>query len=471
MTHKREKKIVGQWRLVWVLGLALLWCLATPAQALKAEHREVLPNGVTLMVSPTLASPTVSINIFVKVGSFEEDSSISGISHFYEHLFFRGTASMHGQQFKRSLEAIGGNANANTNRDYTHFFVNLPKEKVKEGIALMADAYLNSQLDPEAIDQERKAVLEEYNMGQDNPQRLIYDRVYSLAYGDNHPYSLPIIGTEQNIRNFQREDFMRFRETFHTPERTTVVVVGDVNLQEILPLLRQSFGSFHRSSGKSMRRAAAIPAPTQPVEDVMNFHLKNCLLMLGFPGPCVHDKPDIYRMDVAMFLLGIGRSSLLEREVVDKELALNAGADFLTQRFPGMLIVYAVSKPEKEKEAREALLGAIDKLKQGNFSERDVRRAKAFLCSNFDLGNESNAGKASSLGFYASVGEEAFPADYTKRIREVSAADVTAVAKKYFGNGYYSVTMRDTQPEVKRHSKLDDYDNMGRRKRSAGGWW
>ncbi len=451
--------------LIGLLTAIMLLCgTAGPAQALEAAHREVLPNGVTLLVTPTLASPTVSVNIFVKMGSFEEGAEINGISHFYEHLFFRGTPRWPGYQFKRHLEAIGGSTNANTGRDMTHFFVNVPKQKAVEAVEMMADAFVNAELEPVAIEQERKAVLEEYGLGADNAQRLVHDRMYLLAYGADHPYGLPVIGNETNLRSFKRDDFLRFRETFYTPGRTTVAIIGDLSLREILPVARRCFGQFHRSHGeRPLRQAANRVAPAQTVEATMDFNIKNTLLMLGFPGPSVHDRPDIYRMDVAAFLLGIGRGSIIERDVVAKEKALSAGVDFLTQRFSGLAVLYSITKPGGEDVAREALLAAVQRLKDGDISERDLLRAKNFLKSNFNLGNESNAGKAESLGFYTTIGEPDFPKTYCQHLDEVSVADVAAVANKYFTDSYYAVTMSHSEPKVKRHSKLDDYDPMGRR--------
>ena len=457
---------------VGAMVIAVWIVLVCPAAALKADYREVLPNGVTVLISQALASPTVSVNIFVKVGSFEEDGDINGISHFYEHLFFRGTPRWPGYDFKRRLEALGGSTNAETTRDLTHFYVNLPKENAVSALEMMADAYINAELDPEAIDQERKAVLEEYNIGMDNPQRLVYDRLSALAYGSGHPYCVSVIGTESNIRRFQRADFQRFREVFYTPERTVVAIVGDVRPQDIMPAVRRQFGSFTRSSGRPLRRAAKISAPERVVDEVMHKNIKHSMVLLGFPGPSVHDKPDIYRLDVASFLLGVGRGSIINRDVVDNGKALSAGVDFLTQRFSGLILLYAVAPEDKIGEAREALLASADKLKRGEVSERDLRRAQNFLRGNFQLSNERNAGKAESLGFYASLGEESFPEDYCAQLDAVTVRDVQEAANKYFTDGYYAVTMkRAPEPEQKRRSRLDDYDAMGRRRAPGSRWF
>ncbi|MBZ0171998.1 MAG: insulinase family protein, partial [Phycisphaerales bacterium] len=298
------------------LALGLLVLLAAlPAFALAKPHREVLPNGLTLVVLPTRSSPTVSLNVFVKVGSFEETPETSGIAHFYEHLFFRGTPSISGFQFKRAIEAIGGSTNASTTRDFTHYYINLPKAFAGDGLGLLADALINAELTPESIDQERKAVLEEYRLGGESPARIVNGRIFEMAYPE-HPYGKPIIGTEANINRFAREDFVQFRDKFYAPERTSVVIVGDVEPEDILPRARELFGTFRRENPAPDVAVSVGPRPGEEVRSVESLPSRNCFVILGYRGPSVKDRPDIYRVDVMSFLLGVGRGSLLGKEVV-----------------------------------------------------------------------------------------------------------------------------------------------------------
>ncbi len=440
-----------------LLSLLLVTAVAAPALAFEAPHREVLPNGATLVVLPTRASPTVSVNVFVKVGSFEESTQTSGITHFYEHLFFRGTPSLSGYQFKRAIESLGGSANASTTRDFTHFFVNLPRMQVEQGMRLLADALINAELSPEAVDQERKAVLEEYRLGSESPQRVLSTRIFEMAYGQ-HPYARPIIGTEENITNFQRQDFLAFRDAYYAPERTSVVIVGDVELGQILPQARQLFGTFRRETSVPEASAPSVPVPQAEVRVVEpTGSSRTSFVVLGYPGPSVKDRPDVYRVDVMTFLLGIGRGSLLSRELVDTNKALEAGVDFLTQRYPGLIVVSGVAAAGQEEGLRAELLAAIDHLRTGNFSDQDLARAKNFLRSTYILGNETNAGKADSLGFYAAIDDMDFATGYLREIDKVTRQDVVEAALKYFGPGYYCLILKartgTEQDEEKRASR------------------
>ncbi len=429
-------------RIASLVSVLVLLVLAAPALALEKPHREVMPNGATLVVLPTRSSPTVSVNVFVKVGSFEESARTSGITHFYEHLFFRGTPTLSGSQFKRAIEAIGGSANASTTRDFTHFFVNLPRTEVEQGMRLLADALVNAELDPQAVDQERKAVLEEFRLGSESPQRILSSRIFEMAYGE-HPYARPIIGTEENITNFQRQDFLDFRDAFYAPERTSVVLVGDVELARILPQARQLFGTFRREKPVQEVSPPAVTPPSEEIRVVEPTSAsRTSFVILGYPGPSVKDRPDVYQVDVMTFLLGIGRGSLIHRELVDTNKAMEAGVDFLTQRHPGLIVVSGVVAAGQEERLREDLLAAVDLVRQGKFSDRDLTRAKNFLRSTYLLGNETNAGKADSLGFYATIDEVDFATGYLAEIDKVTRQDVVQAAQRYFGPGHYCLILQ-----------------------------
>jgi zinc protease len=430
----------------WFLGLLLLLGTAFPALALDKPYREILPNGATLLVLPTRSSPTVSVNVFVKVGSFEETAQTNGITHFYEHLFFRGTPNLSGPQFKRAIEAIGGTTNAATTRDFTHFYINLPCMQVDQGMSLLADALINAELSEESVDHERKTILEEYRLNSESPLRVMGARIYEMAYGQ-HPYGKPIIGTEENISSFQRQDFLRFRDSFYAPERTSVVIVGDVDLQEVIPRARELFGSFHREAAVPELLPDPVPPPEKEVRVVeTSAPTRTSFVILGYPGPSVKDRPDIYQVDVLSFMLGIGRGSLLGRELVETQKAMEAGVDFLTQRHPGLIIVSGVAPAGQEEALREDLLAVIEKVREGDFSDQDLLRARNFLRSTYLLGNETNSGKADSLGFYAAIDEVDFATTYVQEIEKVTRQDVIQAARKYLGPGRYCLIVKARRP-------------------------
>ncbi|HXE72868.1 MAG TPA: pitrilysin family protein [Candidatus Nitrosotenuis sp.] len=417
----------------------LLAALATPALALEKPYREVLPNGLTLVLLETRASPTVSVNVFVRVGSVEETPETSGIAHFYEHLFFRGTPTRSGTDFKRAIEVLGGQSNASTSKDMTHYFINLPSRYTVQGMELLADALIHAELTQESVDQERKAVLEELRLGAESPPRVVGNRIYAVAF-PNHPYGRPTIGTEDNLQRFSRQDFVNFRDRYIVPSRTTVILVGDFRIHEILPRARELFGRFERQ-GEPERSFPPDPWPSHEVvlrEDSM---VNSSFVVMAFPGPSVKDKPDVYRVDVLSFLLGIGKGSLLSRALVDTRLAQEVGVDFLTQRYPGIISIMVSGPPGREAERKQAIMATLNRVKRGDFSEADLTRAKELLRSHYLFDAETNSGKAETLGFYAAIDDVDFALTYLEQIEKVTRQDVVRAAQKYLGPGFYTLIL------------------------------
>ncbi|MGM9997929.1 MAG: M16 family metallopeptidase [Candidatus Bruticola sp.] len=454
-------------RKIWLVGVvcALFIWASSAAYSVEAQSRqnyysEVLPNGMLLVLSENLSSPICSLNIFCKVGGFEENAETMGISHFFEHLFFRGTPTLNGYQFKRAIEALGGQTNASTGRDFTHYYITLPGKNAIKGMHLLADALKNAELDQEAIDQERKAVLEEYRMNLESPARIMNQMMSELAYGD-HPYGRPIIGSEYTIKSFNRPDFIKFRDTFISPERTSIIVTGDFKSSEMLAVLREEFSGFTRPQKRLISNYADIKRPDKEISAVRDIKAQSSFVSVGFVGPSIHNKPDIYQVDVMSFLMGLGRGSLVQKELVGKGKLQDGGVQFLTQRFPGLISLYGIGKVGSEESIKKDLLSVAEMVRRGQFSERDLRRAKAFLRSNYSFSEETNAGRADNLGFYASIDDIKFTDRYLNEIDKVSKEEVIAAAHKYLSGGYYCVKLVGQVSEKTKRSRNGEKAESG----------
>lgn len=426
-----------------VAVVALIVSLAVGAVPAAADTIDrVLPSGLRIVVRENPASPTVSVNVFIAAGSLDETPETTGIAHFYEHLFFRGTPTLTGLQFKKSIEDLGGITNATTAKDMTHYFIGLPAEHAGRGLELLADALLRAELDPKGIDIEREVVLEEYRLGENNPGRIASDKIYKLAYGE-HPYSRSTIGTKDAIKAFQRADFVKFRNDHYVPERCTVVVVGDVAAETMFQKARQLFGNF-KSSANGPRKLVDPPKPPDtPVIEEGTAPVGSTIMFLGYPAPSAHERPDVYAVDVLSFLLGQSKDSLLYRSLVkEKRLAETVDVSFLTPRQRGLLIVTAVAADKKSAEMRAALTQGIAAVAEGKFEDKDLARAKAQLIGTYQLQNESNSGIADSIGFYAALGVPEFSYTYVEQVEKVDRQAVIEAAKKYLGGGYWGYVMK-----------------------------
>ncbi len=410
-----------------------------------ALFEETLPTGLKIVVVENAAAPTVSVNVFLAAGSLDETPQTSGLAHFYEHMFFRGTPSLSGLEFKKAIEGLGGITNATTSKDMTHYFIALPAEQARRGLELLADALIRAELDPEGIETEREVVLEEYRIGESNPGRMAFDNLYKMAYGE-HPYGMSTIGTKERIGAFRRGDFVRWRADQYQPDRTTVVVVGDVRGAETLRLTRDLFASYKPLNPKKRVLAEPPPPPSEPVLKEENGPVRGALVTLGFASPSVHDQPDVYAVDVLTFLLGQGRASMLHRSLVtEQKLAETVGVTYLTPRQQGLIIFSAFGDRQKADEMRAAVLEQIEKVQKGEFTDEEFARAKARLVQTYLLGTESNSGKADTIGYYHALEAPDFWKTYREQVEAVTREQVVEFAEKYLGTSYWGYTLLPTR--------------------------
>lgn len=424
-----------------LLSLALLIQVCS-AQDEPVMVEKSLPNGMRIITLENPGSLTVSVNVFISAGSLDETPETTGMAHFYEHMFFRGTPTLSGLAFKKAIEDRGGVTNATTAKDMTHYFISLPSEQAETGLKLLADALIRAELQQSGIDIERDVVLEEYRIGENNPGRIAIEGLYRLAYGD-HPYAMSTIGTKERIKSYDRVDFVKWRNRHYGPSRCTVVVVGDIDAQRMAQRAKFLFAGF---KGTELQKRVLQEPPTPPAEPVYDeggARIGGAVVMLGFPAPSAHDTEDVYGMDVLSFVLGQGKHSLLHRKLVkDEELVNSVSVSYLTPRQRGLMIVSASSESKKSDEVREAILKQIEELKAGNFTELDLVRAKAFLLQTYLQGSETNSGKADTIGFYSALGVPDFWKTYPERIEAVSKDDVLKAAEKYLSGGHWGYTLR-----------------------------
>ncbi len=410
------------------------WAEAPPPQ------RWTLPNGIPLIVQESYSSPTVSLNIYIRVGSVFEAPTLNGISHFYEHMFFRGTPTRSGLKFKREIEALGGITNATTGRDFTHYYINLPKQYLRQGLELLADAYLHAECAQESVDAERLVVLEEFRLGFGQPGRMMADRIYAKVYGE-HPYGKTIIGPEENLKSIGRQELLAFKRDYYVPARTKLVITGDLDPQEVRQTCKELFGSF-QAHGSGDPKMAAPPTPKEPqVFDEVS-KTGRPLVCLAYLGPSVKERQDVIRIDLLSFLIGNSKNSLLGRELGATKTGLEGQCEYLTSAFPGLIMVFADALQGKEQESLDKAQAVLKKVREGNFDEKDIARARKTLTTLYRFGNETNAGKAGNWGTYETIDRMDFASAYLDSIEKVTKKDLVEAANKYFTPGHYQFFFR-----------------------------
>lgn len=427
--------------------LQVLTCLSPPALSVGAQEekayfyrgveRQVLDNGLTIITLNRNDMPLVSINIFVNTGSINETEKTSGITHFCEHLFFRGTEKRTGTEIKWEIERLGGVFNAETSRDYTRYFVNVPSEFGLEALEIYCDSVRNANYTDESIEKERMVILEEYNLTRNSPATLLNDGIYNVAFTE-HPYRKSVIGTVENIKRFNREDFLDYKNTFYTPENMVIVIVGNFDKTKYMSYIKKFFGDM--PGGTPNRNISNITCPINNpniVIDEKQFFSEKAYFVMGFKSPGFLDQQDVLAMDLLIFMLGQGKNSIMNRELKEKrKLVEDIGAHFLTSKEPGLVMFSTQIQASQAEQLKESIFTVLWNIKRGNFSDSDIERARNLLLKHFTYGNETNEGKAESLGFYEILGDMNFALNYKNLIRSVTKEDMVRTANKYFNDEY-----------------------------------
>src|SRR5574337_1326522 len=206
-------------------------------------NRQVLPNGMVVLSERMPAVKSASIGVWVQVGSRDETPEVAGISHFIEHMLFKGTPRRSAQEIARTIDAVGGTLDAFTSRESTCFFAKVLGEHLPLAVDLLADTFLHSSLHPNDIERERQVVLQEIKMVEDTPDDLVHD-LFAEAIWNDHPVARPILGRKETVRRFAQDDVRRHMDRFYRPDRTVVAAAGDLEHERLADLVAEAFNGF-----------------------------------------------------------------------------------------------------------------------------------------------------------------------------------------------------------------------------------
>jgi zinc protease len=429
-------------RILAVLLLALLVFSIAPATAqprIAAPVRLVLDNGLTILVHENHAAEIVTLYAWVKVGSRDEPEELNGAAHFVEHMLFKGTRRRKAGQISREVEGLGGILNASTWYDWTSYYIVASSRFFDRMLDIQADALRNSTFDAAEFERERLVVIEELSRREDTPATRSYDVLSATAW-TVHPYKRFPGGTRPVIRAMTRDGLFAFYRTYYVPGNVIVVVAGDVRADDVVAKARRAYGSWR---GTLPPRIPATPEPplTSVRRTVVDADVRVTSMRLGWLGPSVRDR-DVYAADVLLYALGQGRASRLVRTVQDRlRLVQQVSASFSTQADPGLFTIYAVSDPEAQARAEEAILAEITAIGSEGITEEELRRAKTLLEAEVVIGIHTSRGAASTLGYYAAIADVDFALTYLDRMRQVTREDVQRAAQRFLDPQRYAVAV------------------------------
>jgi len=412
-----------------------------------------LDSGLRLVVVPMESTRTATVLVMVGTGSKYETKEINGISHFLEHMMFKGTEKRPDKlDIAKELDGIGAEYNAFTGKEYTGYYAKASVKKIDTVMDVVFDIFLNSKLDEKELDMERGVIIEELNMYRDMPQRYVGDLFERLLYGDQ-PAGWDIGGEKETILKLKREEFVNYFNTHYTSSKTTVAVAGNVDPEVIKSKVEGYFKNIRQ--GKEFGKPAVVEKQEKP--EILLHHKKTdqTHFILGVRAyDKFNDKK--YPLGILSIVLGGGMSSRLFSEVRDKRgLAYYIGAGGESYTDSGFFMVKAGVNNEKTKEALEVVMAELRKVKKEGIAPDELQRAKDQIEGSMALGLEHSDAVAEiyaeSLIFHNKV---LTPEEELAKMKEVTLDQVFEVASEIFDDKKLNLSLIGPFEESKDFKKL-----------------
>ncbi len=395
--------------------------------------KSVLNNNLRILTVPKSGSPTTTVLVLVEAGSAFEDKNINGLSHFLEHMVFKGTEKRSKSiDIASELDGLGAAYNAFTSVDYTGYYAKAANGDFDKILDVVSDIYLHSIFDQKEIDKERGVIIEEINMYEDLPMNSVGDLFSSLLYGDQ-PAGWNVAGKKEIIKGLSREDFIKYHKERYLSGSTVVVVAGDIREDEVIKKVEQAFSGI--SSGKGTPRVKTSEDQLSPRISLKSKESDQTHLIIGMRAFDAFDERR-FPLQVLSDILGGSMSSRLfqkVREELGAAYYVRAGNDLYFDH--GFLGIAAGVDNGRILQVTEAILGVAKELAESPVGDKELEMAKEHFIGNMMMGIETSDQLTSFYGGSEIVNGQVLTAgEAIKRIRQVTAADVLKLAKEIFRN-------------------------------------
>ena len=429
-----------------VPGGAIASTLEDPAQDVRET---VLSNGLKVLTLEDHATPVVSFQMWVGVGSRDE-TRYTGLAHLFEHMMFKGSKHIAPEEHAQLIQARGGLLNAYTSRDFTVYFEDVTRESLPLVIELEAERVANLDISESTLESEREVVLEERRLRtEDSPSGRAFEALLALAF-KAHPYRWPVIGWRSDVEQSTVEVCRAFFDTFYVPNNILIAIVGDFETDETLAQVRRAFGPLEPRVVP--RNPRTEPEQRGMRRTTVHFDVRGPVLMTAWHAP-PSGHADAEALDVASQILSGGRSSRLYRALIDdSEQALSASGGYWELADAGVFYASADVRPGADIDRVEALLlGQIAALRDGTVSDRELDKAKRQLEVSLVNGLMTSHSLASRIAFDTEIFGRVRPlAERLDKIQAVTAEDVQRVARRYLVDEALSVVHVVAAPEGER---------------------
>lgn len=412
-----------------------------------------LDNGIRLVMEKMEHISSVSIGVIVEIGSRDEDLDNNGISHFIEHMLFRGTSTKTAKEISKSIDAIGGNLNAFTSKENTCFYAQVLSPHLEMAIELLSDMFLNSLFLKEDINKEKNIIEEEINMYLDDYEDRSHELLNELIYS-NSSLSLPILGSKDSISSFDGSIIKGFFESKYTSERIIISISGNFNLEETYKVINKSFNKIPYK--KPTHEGINIINEKSKYKRIKGIskEIEQFNLCIGLPG--VSSKSEsIYSYMLLNNIIGNSESSRLYQSIREKGLSYSLYSNLTSYRDKGDISIYIGSNNGQIKEVINLLKKEFDNLRSYSITREELERVKEQLKINYILDSESSASRMFENARNISLfGENISDKQVLKKIDHVSKDDISSLIDKILKNEYRNVSYIG---DIENRTTLEEY--------------
>lgn len=356
--------------------------------------KHVLENGLTIIGEEIPYVKSISLGIWINAGSRIEDEEISGISHFIEHMLFKGTKNRTSKQIASEIDNLGGQINAFTSKECTCYYVKLLDSHIDIGIDILSDMILNSKFNEDDLDKERSVIIEELKMYEDSPEDLAYDLLTENIY-KNDPLGMNIIGTEESLKKLNREKLLDYFNKYYVPNNSVIAISGNFNFNEIINKIEEKFKGWKKKSVNIDIKKAEFKSCFL----TKNKDIEQVNLAMSLEAVPLENDEEVYALAVINTVFGGSISSRLFQKIrEEKGLVYSIYSSQSLYRKCGELGIFASMSNEHLEEVYESIIEEIKIMKKDYLTEQEIKESKEQLKGSYILGLESTSSRMMSIG-------------------------------------------------------------------------
>lgn len=361
------------------------------------DKQLMLDNGLVVLLKKSSELPVVSVQVWVKTGSIYETEQTNGISHFLEHLVFKGTEKYLVNQISKKIESYGGIINAGTSKEYTVYFVDIPKEGIEDAFDVISQLVFHATFPEDELEKERLVVIEEIKRYEDNPGNVLYENFNNKLFTLSS-YKWRILGKEENIRTLPRQEIINYYKTHYHPKNMVLSICGDFD-NNIYELIKKYF-DVKISTDYITTNILLDEEPKGSIFEVKKHKVQHTYFLSGFLGPKINDKHQ-YTGDVLSIILGEGISSRLYKILrEEKQLVYEIGSGFYTQLGPSIFYISGVCERKNLEKVVDEINNILTDLRTNGPTDKELGKAKQILLTRWYFNNETVHSKSATAAWW-----------------------------------------------------------------------